>query len=322
MTVRINEVTWMGMYQPGVLYHPWSFVQDGGWAMMSNKATSSRPAPQPVGGLYWVSGLGDTPAWESNQVSANLLVTGQRYTTTEGFWIVAARMWVPAVAADRTHALWLVTSPSTNPASRQLIGSFVPTATGWVEIGISNYLVLPNSEYDLVVFTTALGTPDTNNGYWQYKQDSGGPSEGEIWHQDNNYEMRVHYTDKNDINQQSWLDTVTVGGTINAGGQTWEIYDITYHGSHIRFYVTPAYRIDENEYTFTFNWTSATTLDYVQITNHYPAPLPIGTVQGYYSATGYDPADSGALNTNAYGADIQVQQANVSEDWEFVAFSG
>ena len=64
---------WMGEWAAGT-YQAFDQVRDNGWLMIANKTTSDRAAPQPTGAPYYISGLGDTPAWEPNNVISSCLL--------------------------------------------------------------------------------------------------------------------------------------------------------------------------------------------------------------------------------------------------------
>ena len=323
MTWRPTVMSWLGEYVPGTIYHAGSVVLDGAWTMIALVESEDRPAPQAFGDPAWESELGDTPAWTSTQTAATTIISGQRYAWFDAGWIRRARLWIPVAAADREHELWMVFNPTTNPRYQQLIGAFTPTTTGWLTVGLGETPIPEGTVFDLLLVTEGTsGTPSSFSAPWDYKQSGGNPSEGEINHQGNGWDMRVNHIDDNDSNQQANLESVQVGGTISAGGFTWTVLLVDPRGDHTRYTVDPATRISENTYTFTFEWLSAITLDYVYITDWYNADHEThAEIKGYFSDEGYDPSDLSKLNENAYGVDIEVQDAYISPDWDFLAHS-
>ena len=85
----------------------------------------------------------------------------------------------------------------------------------------------------------------------------------------------------------------------------------------MRLRVEPEARASENLYSCVFTTYTASPLDSFQITNHYAGN---DNVWGFKQVGGYDPL-AVVLDKDAHGIDVQVQDAYVSEDWEYLAIT-
>ena len=310
----------VGGYQPGTTYDPGDMARDGQTVGVAINRTQDRVAPQPQGAQYWVSGLGDTPAWEEvTDPSGNQIVTGQRYTlgATTGFQVVQYRPWIPEINPLINYRLVLVENPTTNPVYHVLINEIPQDSVGWITLNLPQAFWIPGDERDLIQIASSEAGLTTFNGFYDYKRSSGDPGEGEINHQGNGWDMRIHYTDENSTDLETELRSLNPGDLVSGGGLDWDILDTDERSSHTRLTVDPATRIGQEEkYTFTFSQFTATPIKYVRIVNHYSGNAE---VQGLFSDTGYDPSTI-VPDQNAYGVDIRVQNLQFSPDWDLIGF--
>lgn len=313
---------WGGVWVPATQYPPWAVVRDGYWTMIANKTTLDRPAPQATGSPFWLSELGDIPSWSTDTVSTTALYIGQRFTTTDDLWVTGYRIWITSAQSNRTYQLWLIKKPTTAPAYEQLIAPFQASSTGWFPVAVGAVPLVAGSVFDLMLITNVVtGVPSTFNGNWDYSRSNAVPIAGEANHSTNGNVITFHHTDNDSGDRQTDLESITVGGTIAAGGVTWDITDIVEDVNTISYSVVPNIINADGIYNFVFAWRGAISLDYSYITDYYSgAHEDYATVKGYFSSDGYDPSDT--LDENAYGVDIQVQNAEVSDDWDLVAYGG
>ena len=316
-SVLYDFMKWRDVWTPGS-YTRFDTVYDNGWAMVANKSTTDRAAPQPTGDPFWVSGLGDSPAWDIQSSTVSSILSGQRYTSLTGGYLDGARLWIPEVNPLVSYSVYLVLDPTGTPIFDPLLTNLQPGSTGWLELNLSERLLRPGITFDLIVNSQSETGASQWSGPWDYKRSNGDPGEKEIYHQSagGGSEMRINYVDNDETDRSTELTALQIGDEIEGGGITWEILDIDPQVDHIRFQVSPAQRIaSEAVYTFTFTTYAPTPIQYVRILNHYVA---VPEVQGLYSESGY----SGITpDQNAYGIDIRVQGAVVSEDWDLLAHS-
>ena len=72
-----QRVNWVSPYIPGEEVNTMTMVFDSGWTMVSNKPTTDRAAPQPVGEPTW--NYPTDPTWLT-QSNSSVVYTGHLYT--------------------------------------------------------------------------------------------------------------------------------------------------------------------------------------------------------------------------------------------------
>lgn len=312
---RDSLMNWKGIWQGGD-YLRNDVVRDGDWTMIALQGTSERPAPQPdPAGPFYVSDVYGTLAFTFPTAAEAVYITGNRFTFNKSGFFLSYRFWVPDNSGNFVYEVWGNADQAAGNNVVKLLGPFVPSTTGWNEVPY-NGIVRAGVAFDLVVVARASTSPNTFTGNWDVKNENGSPSEGEASFQSTATEIRIHKTDQNDVDRTAQLESVEEGGTLEFAGVTWTITLVDIRGSHVRYSIEPDQgRPSEDNRDITFTWGSA-------------APIPHAIDSGYYSAapdvlgfegTTYPPS---ATNNNAYGVDIQLQEADVSEDWELVSFSG
>ena len=316
-----DRVRWLSDWTGGT-YQANDMVRDNGYTLIANKETSDRPAPYAIGDRFFVSGLDDEPSWDSNSEFENQLVVGQRYTPSASTFVYTARFWIindPNV----TYEMWLVTEPFGDPDYNVLIPEFSPVEgqqDRWINIGVGSNLVSSGQTFDVVMVIRSSETPVTFTGEWDYKRKNGSPDsdDGEAWHQNNGRQIRFSEDDDSGSNRSADLDNINIGSNIVGGGINWDVIGASKSGGVYFFDVEPTTRASENKYNFEFTYFAKTSIDYDFITNYYSAVPQVG---GIFSTTGY--TGSGVTtNQNAYGVDIEIQDAYISPDWDNVPSNG
>lgn len=311
---------WAGNYNSETIYTGGDVVRDDVWTMVAKvPQTQEYPYPQPTGSRFWISGL-DVEDFTQDSILGPQLICGQRYYHTSNFqgWITGVRFGHFG-DSFAFYDLWIVNDPTgPNPTIAQIASSVTPGAgPQWVTVPVAPSIIAEGATFDVVLLTRNTGgTPSSFQANYDYKQSSGTPGQGEIYHQGNAIEMRIHHDDDDDIDRQAQLEALTPGDKITAGSQTWEIIGVDQRGSHVRFDVTPATRIAENKYLFTFEESPTATIEYGNVPNHYSG---FASVDGFFSTTGYENI---VIDQDAYNVDLEIQQADVSADWALVAYSG
>lgn len=315
-----RRLVFRGVYDQEAVYQKNDVATDESWLMRANKKTTDRPAPQRIG----------LPRSEFNQVDPGFAtvvspsdtqwLTGQRFT--QGFdqegYVTQVFYFSPVASPDITYEIYIVLDP-TGDQNFTLVGTATPNATGWFALGIGSVFIPPGRDFDLVLITDDTSVTQTVFvGDWDYKRKNGNPdsSDGEIWHQNNNVNMRISNEDDSGTNRRTELLTLDVGDTIAASNIVWKITEVVSQPSWgVSLNVTPASRLSENTYTFTFTTFAATTVSYAELANYYAGR----TVRGF---NGPDyPTAVGTLNDEAYGVDALFQPVIFSDDWDFMAYS-
>ena len=307
-------------WQPGLVANRGDATYQGNWNAVARRRTTDQLAPFPKGDPYWMSGLGDTPAWEELTVSTTaLLMTGQLYTlqADDGYHLARYRVWIPEVNPLVDYRLVRIDDPLGNPIWTTLWPSIPHDSVGWQYFNAGGVIFIPGQQVALAVFPEAdAGTP-TFNGYYDYKRSSGSPGEGEIYHQGNGWECRIHYTDENSVDLETELRSLEAGHRMSGGGLEWDILNTDERADHTRLTLDPAVRIgSEDKYTFTWTQPSATPMKYVRIQDHYSANVE---VEGFYVDDGFEPGEL-VRDQHAYGLDIELTDLGVSPDWEIMSY--
>lgn len=313
MGVRGNvteQMRWQGPWQPGREYDAFDVVPDEQWTMIANKQTFDKPAPQPSGDPAFVSGLGDTPSWTSDQDTEKQIIFGQRYSVAESGYVTGFRLWVPVVNSLITYELISVGDPLGTPTFDVVVPEFVPTATGWLESTGHLQLVGAGVTFDLIAVVVSHTGESTFNHDWDYQRSNGDPATGNIHHQSGGGEMRIHHFDFGGTDRKTALEALVPGDQVEAGGIDWDITSISLQTDHIRIGVIPTSRAANGEQTITFTTFTASAIDYVHITDHY---VSNSAIRGFKSLGAYDDL---TLDDDAYGVDIQIQNAVISPDWD------
>lgn len=304
-------------YIPGDLVEPGTVVLDDDYLCMALVQTSDRAAPQFLSSYLWGSSYGayelpDNPAWANNSVLNDFIITAQRYVAPTTEIIDSYRIWASELTTEYHYELWLVLHPGTVDEIRDLLGSYRPNIIGWNLFNIPPKVVREGTVFDIALLKVSDATDVIFTPYYDYKQTNGNPSQGELYHQNNTTEMRVHKTDENDSDWTTELEGMQPGGLIEADGTVWNINEVDVRGSHVRFHVTPGYRISEDKYTFNFTTKQSYNLPYVTIADHYTTAPGI---QGGFSDISY----TGIVwNNNAHGIDIRLREVYISPDWRIL----
>ena len=317
-------MNWRGAYVPGQISEACDVATQSGWAMVANKQTDDRPAPQKVGQAEWVTDRLGGVVWDTEQnANTSVLYVGARYRVVNDGFAYRVRYWIPDDVIDHKIEIWMVNDPLGIPDPHVIVPEFIvgpEDVEGWREYPIGNTFVLANTVHDLVMIVRGVTGESSFSGVWDYKRKNGSPSasDGEIWHQSGGggREMRVSNEDDDGTNRRTELELMKPGDEISGGGINWTIISTDYtNGGHVRYEVQPASRASENKYTFQFTYFGAAPIQYDIDQNFYQG---IAEVSGLYSETSYPDA---VENDNAYGVDLLVQPAQVSPDWDFLSYS-
>lgn len=316
-----DRVRWLNVWTGGT-YQKNDMVRDGDWTMIANKETTDIPSPQPVGeAVSEFNNDDDAPFITQSEVSVQQIIVGQRYTTSDDIkgWLREVRFYSPVADDNVTYDIFAISNPTGSTPNTSNLGQFTFNRKGWFTIAAGDSLISPNNEFDIVAIIRNRGGQGSTifNSIWQYKKSNGNPSDGEIFHQNNNREMRISYLDKDDNDFTTQLQTLEAGDEIAAGNIIWTITEIISQAGRLVVDVTPRSRINENDYNVTFTKYTPATIPYPEIEDQYSG----GTVNGFLIINEAYPDDV-VLDDNSYGIDVLFQPAEVSPDWDFVSSFG
>lgn len=314
---QVQEKTrWLGKWTPNHMYQKGDQVSHCGWLAIARQNTFDQACPQPYGTP--ITEFNNDPAaafTTETALSVNAVALGVRYQGDVYHGILnEIRFFTVTASTDYFYDFYLVDADANYcPIASQV--QFA--ATGWHRIELSQRLVINQSEWDLIcIVTNHDAGSSTFNGPWNYADGDGAPVSGQILHQNNGWEVRIHYTDNNSTDQTANLQTLVTGDTIDITGQQWRVVDvISTAGTYITLHVTPALRAGAGLYTATFTHYTATDIDYPRILNQY---LANANVDGFFDtdSDGYPPS----TDDNSYGLDVLFQPAQTSADWDVQAF--
>ena len=305
-------MNWRGEWSP-VDYTKNDVVRDGAWAMVANKDTADRAAPQPVGSPFYVY----TGVIGLNSQSAKQVIAGNRYTIGTDGWITGYRVFV---TAGNRYSVFVVLDPLGLPVVSEL-ANFTANNDGWVPFNVIPISVETGTQIDLVYRESEPDpTPTTFAGNWNYTtpNNAGAPATGTILHSSKGLStLAIHKTDNDAADRSVELGALDVGDIISGAGQDWVIQTVSDDGAYFSFSIAPASQgTPTGVQEFTFETVTATPIIHAEDVDYW---LGNSSVSGLFIADG-DYSDIVADDT-AYGTDIEVQEANVSDDWDMIAYS-
>ena len=290
-----------------------SVVVDDGWLGYAMNETNDRCAPQVSGDPFEFV---PPTNWSSQQENTSALITGHRFNFNDYVTVSAVALYVPVPTTVQVYQQYFE-NPSEPTVSLSAPISLPMGRTDWP---VGQRIVPPGIDWDVAIYQEASAGSTSFNALYVYKEDNGTPGSGEIFHQDNQREMRIHYTDKDDIDRETSLRALGIGDTIEGGGGSWEIVAVDQRSSHVRFDVLPESRLgSEPETTFTFTEKSTAALDYYVESGRWTSNQPSqATLQGIFQS-----ADGARLaSDDAYGVDLVMRTTEASSDWFLLAYTG
>ncbi|RLC00162.1 MAG: hypothetical protein DRH90_19040 [Deltaproteobacteria bacterium] len=300
------------IYVNGGTYYPQEMVFQDGWLTVANQVTTDYPAPVTVGIPAFVyAGLDPTA-----QTSVKQIIFGNRYTWGLTGYMGGYRVYT---ISGNHYTVFSVLDPLGTPIVTQ-VSDFVSDTTGWVNLATPAALVGVGAVIDLVcVVNEPSPTPTTWNGDWDYEtpNNAGVPATGEISHANNQLDqLRVHKNDNGGGDRSVELLALSNGDIVEAGGIRWSIQNNSDAGAYVVLTVAPATQITpDGVTTFTFETVVATPITRMEDVNYW-LTNGNGQVQGLYIEDGE--YTSIVPNNNAYGTDIYIVEATISDHWDVI----
>lgn len=310
-----EPVTWRGSWVADDFLTN-DMVRDGNWTMIANKDTSDRPAPQPEGDPYWI--LPEAPTWDVQTPTVEEVVSGHRFTWARGGYLHTLRIWIENPYPDYWYQVVIYNTGQSTPIFTGEIREGTTLVAGWNEFEIGTKIVFEGTQWDILLKShNAVSAAVTVAPYnFTSSNQDYDVASGEAHQRNNRDTLRFHKTDSDGTDQSAMLAALGPGSTVEANGRIWNVDTITDGGPWIEIGYTASGGIPvDGLYDFTFTNPGPQPTEYVRIVDHF---LGNPNVRGLFGVDGATPAE----DDNAYGVDIQVQEASVSPDWDYVAFSG
>ena len=320
LSSKVREaMMWLANYVPNQLVRKkFTVVQDDGWLMISNKEnTTDRAAPQPTGPEVKLFNGTLTPEQDTaKQVIFGIVATAQQDGYIQGYEV--------DVVAGNFYRIFSVDAQG---AVNELI-SFTASTTGWRTFNISTVLFLEGTEITLLALTTEPDpAPTTFSGDWSYSTPggSGGPAidplPGECIHASNSQTIiKLSKTDDALADRSAELATLTVGDIIETQAIRWAVQNITDQGDFYQYDVSPAAQApSDGVFLFTFETVTATPITTGRDVNYWD-DIGAPYIRGIKSVDA-DWEDA-TPSPDAFGVNLIVQDADISEDWDFMSNAG
>ena len=309
-----TRMGWGGFWDVGVdRYPPATVVNDDGWLAVCTEPTgcTERPAPQAVGeSFYLYDGASPTESLLASQITF-----GNRYTWPTGGFLTGYRVYT---IAGNEYTLLSVNDPD-GAAQIEQLGQFLATATGWREFGLTQTIISSGTTFDLVAIVSEPdATPTVWTGNWDYVKpnNEGPPLTGQALQANRLPSLvSVHKTDSDAGDRGAELLALNVGDVIELGAARWSIQSITDSGTYVDFGVAPAVQSPlSGVQEFKFETVTPTPVTYMKDLDYWTTSS-FPTTQGLFG-TAYSDA---VADDSAYGVDIQVQVAEVSDQWDIMS---
>jgi len=326
-----ERMQWKGYWTTGS-YLKNDTVLDGAWSMVANKDTSDRPAPQPSGTPEFAIPTEDPQFSTLDNVSS--VYSGHQYTLTKNGWIKEVRVWVPEVGTNISYRFVLsdITDPN-NPIS-EVVETSGLVAGQWNTIKAGLAVIPAGRVIQLEVEASNSSSYTTFNGDWMYDDNGNSviPAAGNWSTNFGRTILRINKTDGAAVDRSTDLAAIIPESVINfiqaSDSTKSERYRVDsaptdmgtyYEYSVSRINVGSGGEIDETENTSgAFAIPVAAATKYVEKSGYWSAQPSFATVVGFLQLDGVDQPNS---NTNAYGIDIEFQEAVVSADWDLLSLS-
>lgn len=326
---KTQFMQWAGAYSAGLLYPEGSVVVDEGWQMIASRATLDKAAPVSAGSPAWT--MADTPAWSTEQTSA-VVYSGVYIEVAVGGWINGLRVSVPELSGSTNYRIVIIDVTDPNLPIYSTIEEPVLDLVTWTVISTFEKIVVAGDKFFVYLDSLNTGGSTPVTGGWSYAGSSNNaspPAQGWNHHSQQNL-LRIDKTDLDGTDRSSELAGMIPGTNIQ--------FAETVEASRSYTYFTTGAATDEGTFfSYPVNLSStgaggapregvttmiadvpvAQSTQYVELPGGAPA-VTWGTVTGFLQ---YDGVDQGG-DANGYGVDIYFDEATISPDWEFMAFTG
>jgi hypothetical protein len=308
-----RRMNWVHPYTPGDLRYEDDVVRDGGWLMIANKETTSPAAPQNVGSPFYPY----DGTLSNTSENAAQLTFGSRYSIDSTGYIQGYRIYTHP---GQRYVVYTVTDPLGEKRVNQVV-DFEATTTGWRDVTTSPILVGALT-LDLVVSVTGANPVPTETtlsyDYTQPQNDTAPLPGGATQSGKTTGVINFNYVDQATNDNETYLKTLDTGDQITGSGVSWTIQEATYFADYVAFEVTPAVQgLNTGVMDFVFGTVPDIPVLYDQDVDYWlTSPY---NVKGLYGVN--IPYDEIVPDDTARGADILLQAASFSDDWDIMSYS-
>ena len=322
-----NAMVWKGKWVDGE-YKKNEVVTAGLWTRVALEDTDESAGIFPIGEAVEIVDLpAAAPAWAEQSVNTASLIVGQRITPAGSGYILAAEYYIPASTIGFSCELWFVVNPATAPEFIVIVPEFIitaGTAGSFIQVGLGNIVVPAGITFDIVAMFKPVTGATTFTYDWDYVRNNGTPGSGEAFHHSGggSDELVFHEDDDGGTDRSSDLNNIGAGSTIKmlTDNFVWEVLSVSKAGNIYTFIVDPPNRASAGMSGFEFTYVGQLPVPYYVSAGHYST---ITNIKGFLSTSGYDPISSPpTLNDDAYGINLLIQDAYISDKWDTVAYSG
>ena len=341
LTVNIEPNGGNTVLYPGVNYGtapgegvdavlPRTIQEEDGWLMMSNTETTDPPAPQPSGTPYLLNDDRWTPVGGSN---SSVISHGHKYTFAEGAWLQGVKVYVPFTGANYINNLYFADVTDPDNILYEAIYNLTVAPQEWVTVSAGNRVLKSGSTFYLYLETyNSSSSTDFTDG-WNYSgTDNNSPPPVQGWNntQQNNLVRFEYQSLGGDYTTQ--IQNLVPGSSITVSQNGAPENNISY--------LTTALPVDQGTYaeipvslvssggsigigvacdvTFSSPVPQPTTFIWDELFwANFPPPAGI-TVEPILQ---YGGVDQVIQNTTSFGVDIQIQDAIISSDWDFLSYT-
>lgn len=304
-------------------------AQVDGWLMICAEGTEDSPKPLKIGSP--TLSIGDNLT--SIDGFSGRVLTGNRYTFTSSGFVSQILVWVPVVPKITLTYRLLVYNVTTGEASWTNISPSVSNA--WEVVNANTNIINIGDEYDVML--EALDTSaETTWGYnWARASNDNDittdPTDGFWGTKTNNTSLRISKVDLTTTDRVGELELLVPGSIL-------EISSLSDPTISMSWYINSV-GVDEGQH-FSFsdvNYLGQGSGGAIDIGQDcaIKATIPVAATTLYSqrpafwasnapdwgTAKGHIIIDTDSLDTNAYGVDIKFQRAEMSPDWNLMAYS-
>ena len=321
---------WHGNWSGGNNYDKGDVVYDDGWLMIANKDTTDRAAPFPNGPVE--TDLPDLPTWSYNQ-NLGLVYSGHEYVTNQPGFVQRVEVWVPFVSENTNTRIIIGDITDPDVPELTVIEEPVLNVDAWTSIAVGNRPYSTGSRLLVVIDSLNSGSSSPVSGGWTRgpDQNTAAPAAQQWNRRTQDDTIRINHQDADSVDRQTELEGIIAGSTIQFVNTNNTAQSVTYYVNTttpgVGFVTYSVVRTDTGAggeppvgaiCTMSADVPVPQNTDYVEIPNHWPTNQPaFAAVTGVLELSGVPQTRP----DSAFGVRIDFQPAEVSEDWEFMAFT-
>jgi hypothetical protein len=342
----LKRLQWVGEYYEAISGGKTNFslndvTRQDGWLATANKLTTDRPAPELVGLPYYLIGGQWRPQGAAN---TSVVESGHEYKINNGKFLTQISVYPAIVVATYSYRARIAIIEASGDTFYQDIPLTNLVSQEWSVIRIGNALIKADTTIKIVLETISSQSSTNINDGWNYAGRSNSPTitQNDFYRSNNNATLFLSQYGFNIGDLFTQLSGIISGSTIKVSQTTdlanfveWEILGSpTYSGTGAGD-VNGSYTFD-GVVVLSEGGNALSGSGYaVTIDINIPVPSPTNYIfdPDYWSQfpppsdvivtplLSFNGVAQSVNESTAFGVDIQLQDANISEDWDFMAYS-